>query len=295
MQEVMKQNINKLILFVLLGLAGGVAALPQNNPKTLSFAAIGDTGDGSKAQYAVAKQIDAYRQKTPFDFILMLGDNIYGGGKPKYFKAEFEDPYKDLLAAGVKFYAVLGNHDVLEADYHVKYKDFNMGGKRYYNFVKGIEGADRLIEFFALDTNAETALDQPQLDWLTKALADSKARWKVAFMHHSLFSSGKMHPPYLGMRNQLHPLFIKYKVNLVLAGHTHVYERIKQQDGVQYITEGSSGKIMRNNLVKGSPLTAYGNDQQQAFLLVHVTTKDLTVEAISMDGKQFDTVTLKRE
>jgi acid phosphatase len=99
-------------------------------------------------------------------------------------------------------------------------------------------------------------LEKEQLDWLAGALGESKARWKVAFMHHSLFSSGRMHPPYLKMRNQPHPLFVKHKVDLVLAGHTHVYERVKLQDGVQYITEGCSGKIMRNNLVKGSPLTA---------------------------------------
>src|SRR5437016_4545444 len=134
----MKLNINKLVLFVSLSLGCVLAAASQNNPKSLTFAAIGDSGDGSKAQYAIAKQMLAYREKTPFDFILMLGDNIYGGGKPKYFKAEFELPYKDLLAAGVKFYAALGNHDELAADYHVNYKDFNMGGKRYYNFVKGV-------------------------------------------------------------------------------------------------------------------------------------------------------------
>jgi predicted phosphodiesterase len=291
----MKQIIYKLVLVGLIILAYGAAAASQDNPKSLNFAVIGDSGDGSRAQYAISEQIVDHRQKTPFDFILMLGDNIYGGGKPKYFKSEFEDPYKQLLGAGVKFYAALGNHDELEADYHVKYKDFNMGGKRYYNFVKGIEGHDHLIEFFALDTNAEKSLDQAQLDWLAKALGDSKARWKVAFMHHSLFSSGKMHPPYMAMRNQLHPIFVKYKLDLALAGHTHVYERIKPQDGVQYVTEGCSGKIMRNNLVKNSPLTAYGNDQQQSFLLIHVTTKDLKVEAVGMDGKSFDSVTLRHD
>jgi 3',5'-cyclic AMP phosphodiesterase CpdA len=291
----MRLSINKLILFVLITFAGGIATAIQDNPKSLSFAVIGDSGDGSKAQAAIAKQMLAYREKTPFDFVLMLGDNIYGGGKPKYFQTEFEQPYKDLLKAGVKFYAALGNHDAAEADFHVNYKDFNMGGKRYYNFVKGVEGTDHLIEFFALDTNAEDGLEKAQLDWLNKELGNSKARWKVAYMHHSIFSSGRMHPPYLSLRNQLHPLFVKHKVNLVLAGHTHVYERIKPQDDVQYITEGSSGKIMRNNLDKASSLTAVGNDQQQSFLLVHVTTKDLTIEAIGMDGKQFDTIMLKRD
>ena len=291
----MKRNINKLVLFVLISLASVAAVAIQDKPESLNFAAIGDSGNGSQAQYAIAKRMLAFRQKTPFDFVLLLGDNIYEGGKPKYFKAHFELPYKDLLAAGVQFYATLGNHDEMEADYHINYKDFNMGGKRYYSFVKGFKGTDRLVEFFSLDTNAEVSVESAQLEWLVKALTDSKARWKVVFMHHSLFSSGRMHPPYMGMRNQLHPLFLKYKVNLVLAGHTHVYERIKPQDGLQYITEGCSGKIMRGNLVKNSPLTAYGNDQVQSFLLVHVTTKDITVDAIDLNGKQFDTVTIKRD
>ena len=169
-----------------------------------------------------------------------------------------------------------------------------MGGKRYYNFVKGLPGNDNLIEFFVVDTSGDI-LSAEQLAWLEAALQASKAKWKVAYMHHSLFSSGRMHPPYLKMREQLHPLFVKYKVNLVLAGHVHVYERIKPQDGVQYITEGCSGKLMRNNLVKNSPLTAAGFDQQQSFMVAQATDAELKLEAIGLDGKVFDTVTLKRE
>lgn len=267
----------------------------QEVAPSLTFAVIGDSGDGSKEQLAIAKQLVAARKKTPFDFVLMLGDNIYGGGKPKYFKPRFEDPYKELLEAEVKFYAALGNHDAASADFHIKYPHFNMGGKRYYNYEKGTAKEEHLIEFFVLDTNDEDGIQPDQLTWLETALKTSKAKWKVAYMHHSLFSSGRMHPPYLGMRKQLHPLFAKYKVNLVLAGHVHAYERIKPQDGVQYITEGCSGKIMRNTLDKKSSLTAFGQDQQQSFLLAHVTEDDLKIEAIGLDGKQFDTVTLKRQ
>jgi hypothetical protein len=41
----------------------------------------------------------------------MLGDNIYGGSGPKDYEKKFEVPYKPLLGTGVKFYALLGNHD----------------------------------------------------------------------------------------------------------------------------------------------------------------------------------------
>ncbi len=273
----------------------GSSSLAQDTAQPLTFAVIGDSGDGSKEQLAIAKLMVAARQKTPFDFVLMLGDNIYGGGKPKYFKPRFEDPYKELLAANVKFYAALGNHDGESADFHVNYPNFNMGGKRYYNYVKGTADDSKLIEFFVLDTNTEKTLPSAQLAWLEAALKASTAKWKVAYMHHSLFTSGRMHPPYLELRNQLHPLFAKYKVNLVLAGHVHAYERIKPQDGVQYITEGCSGKIMRNTLDKKSKLTAFGQDQQQSFLLAHATADALKIEAYGLDGKQFDTITLKRE
>ena len=41
----------------------------------------------------------------------MLGDNLYGGDSPRDYQRKFEEPYKALLDAGVKFYASLGNHD----------------------------------------------------------------------------------------------------------------------------------------------------------------------------------------
>ena len=196
-----------------------------------------------------------------------------------------------MLAAGVKFYAALGNHDAAQAEVHINSANFNMGGKRFYNYVKG----DGLIEFFVLDTSAEQNLAADQIKWLEESLAASTAKWKVAYMHHSLFSSGRMHPPYLKLRNQLHPIFVKYKVNLVLAGHVHVYERIQPQDGVQYITEGCSGKLARNNLNKPSKLTAYGQDQQQSFMTAQVSEAEIKLEAIGLDGKVFDSITLKRE
>ena len=76
-----------------------------------------------------------YHQKFPFPFVLLLGDNIYGGHQPRDFAQKFELPYKQLLDAGVKFYASLGNHD--DPNTERLYKPFNMGGERYYAFRKG--------------------------------------------------------------------------------------------------------------------------------------------------------------
>ena len=177
------------------------AAGPQNanspglklplQEKSVRFAVIGDSGTGEREQYDVAKQLELYRQKVAFDFVIMLGDNIYGGHTPKDFADKFEQPYKPLLDAGVKFYASLGNHD--DPGVERLYKPFNMNGERYYTFQKGDVG------FFVLDSNY---MDPAQLDWLDKTLHESKAKWKICYFHHPLYSDGKSHGPDLDLRRK---------------------------------------------------------------------------------------------
>ena len=64
--------------------------------------------------------------ELPFDAVLMLGDNNYGDGSPESYRVRFEEPYKPLLDAGVRFYAARGNHD---AGAQWNYPLFNMGGR----------------------------------------------------------------------------------------------------------------------------------------------------------------------
>jgi len=121
---------------------------------SVRFVAIGDMGTGEAPQYQVAQRMFEFYQKFPFPFVLMLGDNIYGGKSPSELKQKFETPYKPLLDAGVQFYASLGNHDDSN---EIFYKLFNMNGQRYYTFTKGN------VRFFSLDTDY---LDPKQVAWL---------------------------------------------------------------------------------------------------------------------------------
>ena len=86
----------------------------------------------------------AAREQFPFEMVLMLGDNIYGGQTPKDFVQKFELPYRPLLEAGVRFYASLGNQDNQS---NRLYKPFNMGDERDYTFSK------RNVRCFVLDSD----------------------------------------------------------------------------------------------------------------------------------------------
>ena len=104
-----------------------------NDPDSVKFLVIGDSGTGDRYQYDVAAKIVDARMRFPFEFAIMLGDNLYGSERPNDYVNKFEKPYKPLLDAGVKFYASLGNHDDPSQRF---YEKFNMDGKRYYSFRK---------------------------------------------------------------------------------------------------------------------------------------------------------------
>jgi len=248
---------------------------------SVRFAAIGDMGNGNKVQYEVAEQMIAYRRRFPFEFVLMLGDDLIGGKSPSDYQNKFELPYKALLDAGVKFYAVFGNHDISNERF---YKLFNMNGQQYYTYKKSN------VRFFALDSNYMTP---QQLSWLEKELQNSGSDWKICYFHHPLYSSGATHGSSTELRLLLEPLFIKYGVQVVFAGHDHVYERVKPQKGIYYFTEGASGELRKGDLRK-TDLTAAGYDQDCSFMLVEIAGDELYFQTISRTGRTVDSGMIRR-
>jgi hypothetical protein len=263
------------LALVVASLAAQETALP-NAADSLKFAIIGDSGTGSSSQYAVASKLAESRTMFPYEFVLMLGDNLYGGSGPKDFEQKFERPYKPLLDAGVRFYASLGNHDNPNERF---YKPFNMNGERFYTF-KPKPG----VRIFALDSNY---MDKPQLDWLEKELAASGSDWKICFFHHPLYSSGGAHGSDLQLRALLEPLFLKHGVDVVFAGHDHFYERIKPQNGIYYFVSGGAAKL-RVGDVRKTNLTAKSFDTGYHFMLIELVKDSLHFQAVTDQGRVVD-------
>ncbi len=257
-----------------VGIAG--ATIAPHADKSLRFAVIGDSGTGGSAQYQVGERLSGSRTVFPFDFVLMLGDNIYGRERPQDFEKKFERPYKALLDLKIPFYASLGNHDDPNQRF---YKPFNMSGERYYTFEK--EG----VRFFALDSNY---MDQTQQEWIAKELSNSTNTWKIAFFHHPLYSSGERHGSEVDLRTVLEPLFLKHGVSVVFSGHEHFYERLKPQKGITYFTNGGAAKLREGNIRVGSAMTAKGFDTDRSYMLVEIADKTMYFQALSRTGALVD-------
>jgi hypothetical protein len=211
----------------------------------------------------------------------MLGDDIYGGQSPADLEQKFALPYKPLLDAGIKFYAALGNHD---DPANRAYPPWHMGGERYYTYVV------KNVRFFVLDSDQ---LDPKQITWVTDALKNAKEDWKICYFHHPLYSDGGTHGSSVELRVVLEPIFVTYGVNVVFAGHDHIYERITPQKGIVHFVSGAAGQLRKGDTNK-SAMTAASFDQDQSFMLVEIGKTDMAFQAISRTGLTVDKGTIQR-
>lgn len=257
-------------------------ALPLKDG-SVRFAAIGDTGTGSSKQHELGEIMARYRASFPFEFVLMMGDNLYGSEKPSDYAKKFEMPYKKLLDDKVKFYASLGNHDLA---LQVHYEQFNMNGKEYYRFTKGD------VAFYALNSNY---MDKKQVAWLESELAKDTSKWKICFFHHAPYSSAKSHGSDRQLREVVEPIFMKYGVDVVLTGHDHVYERMKPQKGIHYFVTGAGGKLRSGDIDRSSQLTAKAYDRDMHFMLFEVIDDQMHFQTITRTGETIDTGMIARK
>jgi predicted phosphodiesterase len=227
----------------------------------------------------------AFRERFKYDFVLMNGDNIYEGpATPEDYRIKFEEPYKALLDAGVKFYAVLGNHDDPK---QVDYKPFNMDGDRYYTFTPPVDPItrwDTRVRFFALDS---TNIDGEQMKWFEHEVTESRAEWKIAFLHHPLYTPGRYTLASRAHRFALESAFVNGGIDVVFSGHEHLYSRSEPQKGVLYFISGAAGSLREGDVSRSNVIAkAYDNDFH--FMLVEIADRGFYFQAINRAGKTVD-------
>jgi hypothetical protein len=197
---------------------------------------------------------------------LFGGDNAYNSGTTQ----EVEDAW-EMWAEEIDdelVIAALGNHDLDTADgaAHVAKFPYFPGNKRYFIVEEGP------VAFVIINSGFSTAGAIVEPDWvgedstqwqaLARSLELVKAKFKVAILHHSPYTSATTYTP--GKTEWRLP-WSKYGIDLVLSGHSHVYERLLV-DTVPHIVCGTGGASLVTFTPSGSVLsqsvkriaTAYG-------------------------------------
>ncbi|MDX2003701.1 MAG: metallophosphoesterase [Meiothermus sp.] len=210
--------------FAKLAVALGLGRAAQPDPGRVRMLVLGDWGMDTPHRAAIAKAMREAHRRQPFEAILTLGDNFYPRGVPvRRFVEELPE---------LRFYPTFGNHDITELD-----RQFALFGvnRPQYTVRRGA------LEVFVVYSEAFT---YAQRDWLEAALAASSATWKVVSLHRPIYSSN-LYGGFRGVRRLILPLLQTYRVDLVLAGHDHCYERL-EVGGVTYVISGGGGATIRN-------------------------------------------------
>lgn len=215
----------------------------EYNNEPVRFWVTGDQGYPNPIQNQVRDaMLDWLKQNprsskntAPLDFWITTGDNAYRSGSNEQFQKGFFDPYKTILR-NTPVWPAYGNHD---ARRWVFYDIFSFptkaesGGvvsdsEHYYSF----DYAN--IHFVMLDTeDSDLDVDSKMLNWLKKDLQKTKQQWLIAIFHHPPYTKGthdsdnkwRSGGRLNATRENVLPILEKAGVDLVLSGHSHMYER----------------------------------------------------------------------
>lgn len=168
---------------------------------------------------------------------LMLGDNAYMGGTDEEYEASVFEMYPTFLR-NYPLWPTLGNHDGYLADSEDQtgayFEAFVLptlgeaggvasGTEDYYSF----DYAN--IHFICLNSMAGPLTKDSMLAWLGADLAETQQDWLIAYWHHPPYSKGTIdsdsETTSTWIRQEVLPILESGGVDLVLNGHSHVYER----------------------------------------------------------------------
>ncbi len=250
-------------------------------PPRLRLAVVGDVGTSRPEVHQTAQAMVAASRSSPFHYLLLLGDNVYPHGDPARLQTAVFGPFGPLLAGGARLLAVLGNHDVEDGHGDAQAERLGMPGRWYSARLGG--------DVWLLGLDSNQADNPAQLAWLRQALALAGPGWKIAALHHPPYSAGR-HRSDLAVREAFCPLFERFGVQLVLAGHEHDYQRSKPLGGTTYVVSGGAARVRPT---AKAPFTEVAFSTRH-FTDLHVYDDHLVVRAVDQHGRVFDRATLWR-
>ena len=244
---------------------------------------------------AIAQRASMQLSSEHLDALIHGGDMVQWGGS--------DAQWTSLLAAmapsisKTPLVVAAGNHDFFwDADGEHLGQYFGVQPPR--SWYRTRVGAIQLI---VLDSShATSALGVAQRSFLRAAL-QSDAPWKIVIFHHALFSEGIAHSPWAkAIRTQAHDVvralmlddIEQLGADLVLTGHTHLFERSRKSH-IEYVVGGPAGGML--GLKGGENPWSLRSDAQRSLSVIEADAHRLTVRTTDLDGNVLDTFHLEKD
>lgn len=261
----------------------GEVVPPIRGAPLVRLAVAGDTGTGDAAQAAtVDEMLDQAQGQVSYDALVLLGDLVYEDGDSDEVDTAIIEPFAPLTEQGTELVPVLGNHDYRSGEQAEILTELGREGTWYVEQV----GPVRIV---ALDSMQ--AEDPAQRRWLEQVLAlpQPPGTWTIAAMHHPAYSAGQ-HGSTADVQENWVPLFTRYDVPLVLAGHDHDYQRSLPLDGVTYVVSGGGAKLRPTGAEDFTAVSA----SVLHYLDLLVYPHKIVGRAIDQSGRLVDLFTIRR-
>lgn len=213
----------------------------------------GDCGNKSTNQLNVRDQYIKFLGTGYTDIWMLLGDNAYSGGLDSEYQTKFFDIYNTKMLKQTVLWPAPGNHD-----YDNNATNANTHAVPYFNIFTLPTGAQTggvasnseayysynyanihciSLDSYGKDVNTYKLYDTlgPQVLWLKKDLAANKQKWTIVYWHHPPYTmsshNSDTESDLVKIRQNFIKILERYKVDLILCGHSHGYERSKLMKG----------------------------------------------------------------
>jgi len=260
---------------------GNFRSSPDENEKTLTFLAYGDTRSQPSHHNDVAEQmlLEIANDTNALSLIIFSGDFVSNGNTETDWDEQFFDGnlnyIRDLMQK-VPYLATVGNHEgngILFAKYFPY--PFYSYENNYWSFDYGP------AHFTIIDQFSDYSKGSAQYLWIEDDLASSDKQWKFILLHEPGWSAGGGHENNEDVQQLIQPLCVEYGVQFVLNGHNHYYSCAVVEQ-VVHITTGGGGAPLYN------PDNSYPNIIKSVknyhFCKLFIDDQNLHFEAINDSG-----------
>ena len=236
------------------------------------FAVVGDTQGPSLTEPVSPvfdKVIERVNELKP-DFLVHLGDKVYGSGNPEILKKQFLIYRQKTKVLALPLYEVPGNHDLPAKNCYPVYQEV-ISPQRYYSFDH--KGYHFVVLSSEEKPGMNGGLGEEQLTWLEEDLKEHSGQPVFAFIHRPLYR-GVIHPYALTDAKELERVLRRHKVKYLFAGHEHRFGISHQGGMVEYISGGG-----------GAPLLNFSEESGgfYHFLLVKIENGKPEVDFVKID------------